>query len=75
MCVVPNLTPSLSRASPVASLWQPNLFKKAEMDVLNLMTDNIYPDFVKANRASSAAATAPAPAAPAPSGGGCCVVS
>ena len=46
----------------------PKVFKKAEADVLNLMTDNIYPAFIKAKAA--ARGSAPAPAAEKPAGGG-----
>ena len=53
----------------------PNVFKKAELDVLNLMTDNIYPAFIKAQAASKPATQqAPAPQKAA-GGGGCCIIS
>ena len=35
----------------------PKLFKKAEEDVLNLMTDNIYPSFIKAQSSPSSDST------------------
>ena len=53
----------------------PSLLYQAA-DVLNLMTDNIYPTYIK-SKAASAPAPAPAVAVakPAGGGGGCCVIS
>jgi len=54
----------------------PQLFAKARKDVLNLMTDNIYPAFMKmkAGEGAQPAAVAPPPKPPS-GGGGCCVIS
>ena len=53
-----------------------SLFDVAIKDVLNLMTDNVYPAHVKAQDASkkAAAPTASVTSKPQPSGGGCCLV-
>lgn len=53
----------------------PKVFKKAEADVLNLMTDNIYPAYIKAKAAARESAPAPAAEKPAGGGGGCCIIS
>ena len=53
-----------------------SLFDDAIRDVLNLMTDNIYPVYVKAKEAKRSKASAPTAAKPQPTtnSGGCCVL-
>ena len=53
------------------------VFDAAIKDVLNLMTDNIYPVFLKkktGERKSAAPAPGPTRAAAPPQGGRCCVI-
>ena len=75
MTLPDDLTRSLQRAIVEDQSAAPDLFEKAAADVLNLMTDNIYPAYIKGKAAEGAA---PAPAAlavlKAGGGGGCCVI-
>ena len=69
-----NIRRELEKAILQEQTGAPDVFKKAERDVLNLMTDNIYTAYVK-SQAPAPAEAAPAPSAAKPSGGGCCIVS
>ena len=49
------------------------LFNQALKETLHLITDNIYPVYLKKEAEGKGGSPAPAPA-PAPKGGGCCAV-
>jgi len=53
-------------------------FDKANKEMLNLITDNVYPAWLKKNKANAAGAATSTEASPAPApakSGGCCVIS
>ena len=70
--------PEVAGSTHRAHRSTPALFDACIKDVLNLMTDNIYPLFIKQQKEASAKrgeAAAVTESKPQPASGGCCVIS